>query len=183
MGRLRGLASRVKRKITGQKSVGDSFGQSQDTAFARLDYNADAAFQLIGASLAAFVVLKIFGPAILNGEPISQFDPDGKGTSAGAVVAAELFFTFALAFVILNVATSKNTEGNNYFGLAIGFTVMAGAFTVGDISLGSFNPAVTTALCITGKLAWADSWMHYLPQILGAVLAAFTFKGLNPDDK
>ena len=51
MGRLRGLASRVKRKITGQKSVGDSFGQSQDTAFARLDYNADAAFQLIGASL------------------------------------------------------------------------------------------------------------------------------------
>ena len=139
--------------------------------------------QLIGAGLAAFVVLKIFGPAILNGEPISQFDPDGKGTSAGAMVAAELFFTFALAFVILNVATSKNTEGNNYFGLAIGFTVMAGAFTVGGISLGSFNPAVTTALCITGKLAWADSWMHYLPQILGAVLAAFTFKGLNPDDK
>ncbi|MFT5686640.1 MAG: hypothetical protein ACI8RZ_007596 [Myxococcota bacterium] len=51
MGRLRGIASRVKRKIAGQKSVGEGFGPSQDMAFARLDANADAAFQLIGASL------------------------------------------------------------------------------------------------------------------------------------
>ena len=51
MGRLRGLASRVKRKITGHKMVGEDFGPAQDTAFARLDYNAEAAFQLAGASL------------------------------------------------------------------------------------------------------------------------------------
>ena len=136
--------------------------------------------QLIGAGLAALVVSKLFGPAVLEaGKEIERFTIE----NSGAVVAAELLFTFALVYVILNVATSKNTEGNSYFGLAIGCTVMAGAFTVGGISLGGFNPAVSTALCITGKLGWADSWMHYLPQFLGAVLAAFTFKGLNPDDR
>jgi hypothetical protein len=51
MGRLRGIASRVKRKIAGRKVVGDDFGPSQDMSFARLDANADAAFQLVGASL------------------------------------------------------------------------------------------------------------------------------------
>jgi aquaporin Z len=60
---------------------------------------------------------------------------------------------------------------------------MVGAFTVGSISLGGFNPAVSFGLCLVGKLAWADSWMHFLPQILGGVLAAFTFKALNPNDQ
>ncbi len=133
--------------------------------------------QLIGGSLAALVVLKLLDPAVDGDIERQTFD------NSLAVVASEFLYTFALAYVILNVATSKKTEGNSYFGLAIGFTVMAGAFTVGGISLGGFNPAVSTSLCITGKLGWADSWMHYLPQFLGGVLAAFTFKGLNPEDK
>ena len=44
---------------------------------------------------------------------------------------AGVLFTFALAFVVLNVATAKSTEGNSYFGFAIGFTVLAGAYAVG----------------------------------------------------
>jgi aquaporin Z len=136
--------------------------------------------QLLGASLAAFVVVKIFGPSVLEAGKSIDVHEFGK---SGAVVAAELLFTFALVYVILNVSTSKNTEGNHYFGLAIGSTVMVGAFTVGSISLGGFNPAVSFGLCLVGKLAWADSWMHFLPQILGGVLAAFTFKALNPNDQ
>jgi aquaporin Z len=136
--------------------------------------------QLIGASLAGLIVLKIFAPAVLDaGKGIERFTIE----HSGAAVAAELFYTFALAYVVLNVATTSKTEGNSYFGLAIGFTVAAGAFAVGAISLGGFNPAVSTALCITGKLGWADCWMHFLPQILGAVLAAFTFKALHPEDR
>src|SRR4029077_10061037 len=59
---------------------------------------------------------------------------------------AEFLFTFALAFVILNSATSKDTAGNSFYGLAIGITVMVGAFAVGGISGGAFNPAVAVGL-------------------------------------
>ena len=76
-------------------------------------------------------------------------------------LAAEFLYTFALAFVILNVATSEATEGNGYYGAAIAFVVLAGALTVDSISLASFNPAVTASLVIAGKMTLADSWMHF----------------------
>jgi aquaporin Z len=41
---------------------------------------------------------------------------------------AEFLFTFALVFVVLNTTTAKGTAGNSFYGLAIGFTVMTGAF-------------------------------------------------------
>ena len=63
---------------------------------------------------------------------------------------AEFLYTFALVFVILNVATSEATEGNGYYGVAIALVVLAGALTVGGISGGSFNPAVTGALFVSG---------------------------------
>jgi len=49
--RLKGLARRVKRRVGGPGPVGDSFGPAQDAAFARLDDNAEASFQIIGASV------------------------------------------------------------------------------------------------------------------------------------
>lgn len=91
-------------------------------------------------------------------------------------LAAEFLFTFALAFVILNVATSEATEGNGYYGAAIAFVVLAGALTVGDISLASFNPAVTASLVTAGKMTLADSWMHFAPQLAAGALAACAFK-------
>jgi Histidine kinase-, DNA gyrase B-, and HSP90-like ATPase/Major intrinsic protein len=64
------------------------------------------------------------------------------GHAAPAAAVAELVGTFALSYVMLNVATSKDQPGNGFFGLAIGFTVAAGAFAVGGISGGVFNPQV-----------------------------------------
>jgi aquaporin Z len=96
---------------------------------------------------------------------------------------AEFLFTFALVFVVLNAATAKGTSGNSFYGLAIGGTLLVGALTVGSISLGGFNPAVSLTLALTGKLAWADIWIHWLPQLLAAVAAAFTFKALLPEDR
>lgn len=93
----------------------------------------------------------------------------------GPALAAELMFTFALAYVILNVATSDSTEGNGYYGAAIAFVVLAGALTVGPISGASFNPAVTASLVSTGVLEAADSWVHIIPQLAGGVLAALVF--------
>ncbi len=91
-------------------------------------------------------------------------------------IGAEFLYTFALVFVILNVATSEATAGNGYYGAAIAFVVLAGALTVGGISGGSFNPAVTGALFISGVIEAADLWMHLVPQFVAGVVAVQAFK-------
>ena len=125
------------------------------------------ASQLIAAVSAAIVVENLLRPDELS--PVA-FE---LGTDA---VVAELLFTFALAYVILNVATTESTSGNGYYGAAIALVVLAGAITVGSISLASFNPAVTSALITSGKLSLADSWMHFVPQFVGAVMATYVYK-------
>ncbi len=55
---------------------------------------------------------------------------------------------------MLNVATAKGTSGNSFYGLAIGFTVLVGAFSVGNISGGAFNPAVATGISVLGLSSW-----------------------------
>ena len=91
-------------------------------------------------------------------------------------LGAEFLYTFALVFVILNVATSEATEGNGYYGAAISFVVLAGALTVGGISGGSFNPAVTGALFVSGVVEVADLWIHLVPQFIAGILAVQAFK-------
>ncbi len=91
-------------------------------------------------------------------------------------IGAEFLYTFALVFVILNVATSEATAGNGYYGAAIAFVVLAGALTVGGISGGSFNPAVTGALFISGVIEAADLWMHLVPQFVAGIVAVQAFK-------
>jgi aquaporin Z len=96
---------------------------------------------------------------------------------------AEFLFTFALAFVILNSATSKDTAGNSFYGLAIGMTVMAGALAVGGISGGAFNPAVALGLAVMKLVNFADIWIHIVAEIAAGIAAALTFKFLNPTDQ
>jgi aquaporin Z len=96
---------------------------------------------------------------------------------------AEFLFTFALAFVILNSATSKDTAGNSFYGLAIGMTVMAGAFAVGGISGGAFNPAVALGLAVMKLVNFADIWIHIVAELAAGIAAALTFKFLNPTDQ
>jgi aquaporin Z len=93
----------------------------------------------------------------------------------------EFLFTFALCTVVLNVATAKATSGNSFYGLAIGFIVLAGAYAVGSISGGAFNPAVAVGLCVMGIVKWADVWIHLVGQAAGAIAAALAFKALVRD--
>jgi aquaporin Z len=95
----------------------------------------------------------------------------------------EFLFTFALCYVVLNVATSKDTSGNSYFGLAIGMTVMTGAFAVGAISGGAFNPAVALGISFMGLLAWPSLWVLLAGTFLGGLAAAGVFVLCNPHDK
>jgi aquaporin Z len=130
--------------------------------------------QLVGASIAAGIGNWYFtnhcGPA-LSGKPMWQ------------ALVAEALFTFALAWVVLNVATSKDHPDNSFYGLAIGFTVLVGAVTVGGIGGGAFNPAVGLGISIAHIKAWGDIWLFLVGPLLGGAVAGVAFKALNPDDK
>ena len=133
--------------------------------------------QVFGAILAAGTVLLILG---------SPFAP-APAADAGlpAVLASEFVFTFALALVVLHVATADDTAGNDYYGLAIGFTVMVGAFAVGPVSGGAFNPAVGVGPIlidtIAGEGSLANLWIYLAAPFLGGAAAAMVFKVQSPD--
>ena len=105
------------------------------------------------------------------------------GDTEVAAAVAELLLTFALSYVMLNVATSKDQPGNGFFGLAIGFTVTAGAFAVGGISGGVFNPAVALGGATAGIFAWSTIWVYLVVQLGAGIAAGLTFLVLNPGDR
>ena len=132
-------------------------------------------FQFAGAAAAALIVLYIFK---IEG---SQFCiPDDGGTKA---IIAELLGTFALAYVVLNVATAKGTSGNSFYGLAIGGTVLAMALVFGPFLGAAFNPAVAVGLGIQKGFCWDKIWMYFVGNLGGAAVAAIVFSLNNPDDK
>ncbi|HZN76804.1 MAG TPA: aquaporin [Micromonosporaceae bacterium] len=104
------------------------------------------------------------------------------GGDLGAAFVAELVFTFALAYVVLNVATSKDHPNNSFYGLAIGFTVLAGAVAVGGVSGGAFNPAVGLGISVAGLADWSMIWIYLIATLAGGAAAAYAFRYLNPDD-
>ncbi|MEM9480461.1 MAG: aquaporin [Verrucomicrobiota bacterium] len=89
---------------------------------------------------------------------------------------AEFVFTFALAWVILNVAKAKALQGNQFYGLAIAAIVAGGAYTVGPVSGAAFNPAVAIALCGSGHLAWTQLWVFLVATFAGGIAAALVFR-------
>ncbi len=99
-----------------------------------------------------------------------------------AALIAELLFTFALVYVVLNVATSRDHPDNSFYGLAIGFTVAAGAFAVGGLSGGAFNPAVAIGAMIAGLFSWANIWIYLIAELVGGAAAAVVFHLLNRGD-
>jgi aquaporin Z len=120
--------------------------------------------QIVGAILASLSVMVIMG---------DTFAP-APGAEAGLVqvLLSEGLFTFALSLVVLNVAT----DDNQFYGLAIGFIVLAGAFAVGPVSGGVFNPAAGTGPILVDALAgdggFSQLWIYWVGPVLGAVAAA-----------
>ena len=137
----------------------------------------DAVLYMVAQIVAGLVAAAIVG--FLKGEvSVAPIQHDVVNS-----LIAEFLFTFALCFVVLNTATAKATEGNSYFGLAIGFTVMVGAFAVGGISGGAFNPAVAFGISSMGISAFADLWIYLVACFLGGAVAGWSFLALNPTDK
>src|SRR5437763_4087966 len=120
--------------------------------------------QLVGAVLAALLARAVSGAGHA-----------GAFASTWKMLVVEFVFTFALAYVVLNVATARGTEGNSFYGLAIGFTVAAGAFAVGGVSGGAFNPAVALGASVLGIFKWSHYWIYVLAPLLGGLAAAGAF--------
>ncbi len=149
----------------------------------------------IGASeIGPYIAAQIAGALVASGAVHfltgKAFAPEpGGGAGVVEVLLAEIIFTFALMLVVLNVATAKATEGNSYYGLAIGFTVTAGAFAVGPISGGAFNPAVGTGPILANVAMGAERaasdisnlWYYWAGPLAGAVLATTVFNMQNPE--
>jgi aquaporin Z len=132
----------------------------------------------IGSQIAAGIVAAIVALA-LKGDP-TVIPAEIKIFPA---LVAEFIGTFALAYVVLNVATAKGKAGNSNYGLAIGFTVMAMAFALGGISGGAFNPAVATGITVMHLEKSTNFWIYLIGNFSGGALAATVFKFINPEDK
>ena len=122
----------------------------------------------IAAALVAYVITgKTFAPA------------PAESTSALGALLVETLFTFALALVVLNSAVSAKTQGNSFYGLAIGFTIVVAAFAGGSISGGAFNPAVGTGPILVqvalGGGSLSHLWLYLVGPFLGGSLAAAVF--------
>lgn len=154
-------------------------------------YNPAVTLAVLMRGKCALSEVPIYLVAQIGGAAAAAFTAQflvGTGTAAETIdvnksLVAELLFTFALAYVVLNVATAKGTSGNSFYGLAIGFIVMAGAFSVGSISGGAFNPAVAIGAPLMGLMSWSNIWIHISADFAGGALAAIVFNMLNPDDR
>jgi aquaporin Z len=129
--------------------------------------------QITAGIVAAFVVLGLKGDPSVSARAIAVFP----------ALVAELVGTFALAYVVLNVATAKGTAGNSFYGLAIGFTVMTMAFALGPISGGAFNPAVAVGITVMHLAKVSNLWIYLAANFAAGALAAIAFKLINPEDK
>jgi aquaporin Z len=131
--------------------------------------------QVAGATAAAFAVkaLKtglVAKAAAMAGPMTPEILP---------ALLAEFLFTFALVWVVLNVATAKGTSGNSFYGAAIGLTVTAGAYAVGGVSGGVFNPAVAVGVSLMGIISWGSFWIYLVACFAGAIAAATAYKTVN----
>jgi aquaporin Z len=134
--------------------------------------------QVLGAVIAGLLASFIKGSAT-GGVPAGP--PSGTYPIVSQLLA-EFLFTFALVYVVLNSATAKGTAGNSFYGLAIGFTVVVGAFAVGGVSGGAFNPGVAVGVRVAGLADWMSIWVQLVADFAGGAAAALLFNTLKMGD-
>jgi len=131
--------------------------------------------QMLGGVLAGLSYFALFKKSF-NLEP-------GNGFGWWEACLVEVLYTFMLCFVVLNVAATKATEGNQYFGLAIGFVIVAGGYAGGGVSGGAFNPAVAFGIDTASAglgFGWSFAYLAY--ELVGAALAAGLYRVVHPEE-
>lgn len=127
--------------------------------------------QVAGAAVAAYLALYLTGAT----GTAMVIDPV-------KAVIVEFVFTFLLTFTVLNVATAKGTDGNSFYGWAIGMSVLVGAYSVAWISGAAFNPAVAVGASLMGFFSWANIWVYFVAELAAAIVAALIFKAAHPGE-
>jgi aquaporin Z len=133
--------------------------------------------QIIAGIAAGFSYFALFG------KPFNLAPAKGFGLVEAGM--CELLYTFMLCFVVLNVAVAKKNGAadNSYYGLAIGFVIVAGAYGAGAVSGGCFNPAVAIGIDVSSAqmgILWCAPYVVF--ELVGAALAAGLFKVVRPDE-
>ena len=128
------------------------------------EYVAYIVTQFVAAALSGLLVTAVGGK-----------ETAGATASIGKMLVVEFLFTFLLTYVVLNVATAKGTEGNSFYGLAIGFVIVVGAISVGWISGAAFNPAIALGATILGAFKWSHIWVYLLADFVGGAAGAGAF--------
>lgn len=133
------------------------------------------AVQLVAGILAGFSYYALCGKAF-------NLEPKAGWIEAGA---AEVLYTFMLCFVVLNVACSPLSGNcpNEFYGLAIGFVIIAGGYGAGAISMGCFNPAVAFGIDVSSAhmgLGWCFVYTAF--ELFGAALASGAHRFVRPKE-
>jgi aquaporin Z len=131
--------------------------------------------QCVAGAAAAIVYFGVKGEVFVP-------HPAGDGFVSTLV---EILFTFLLASVVLHVAATEKTEGNHYYGIAIGAVLMAAAFAGGPISGGVFNPALVIGPALVNIMNLASNLsnlaIYLVGPLTGGALAAVTHRYLSAE--
>lgn len=127
--------------------------------------------QVLGALMAAGIV------NVLK----ATFTTAAPAPDVAKALVVEILFTFAWTYVVLNTAPPTKSTGNSYSGLAIGCTLMAGAYAGGAISGGAYNPASAIGITLMGLSAPGAIWVFFVGNFVGGALAAVVCRFVNPD--
>eukprot|EP00029_Vermamoeba_vermiformis_P008841 TRINITY_DN4244_c0_g1_i1.p1 TRINITY_DN4244_c0_g1~~TRINITY_DN4244_c0_g1_i1.p1 ORF type:complete len:282 (-),score=75.14 TRINITY_DN4244_c0_g1_i1:151-996(-) len=135
--------------------------------------------QLLAGVIAAWICYGMFGVAwALPGPTLPPFWGPWRA------LVAEFFFTAALSHAVLHTGTRQ--DNNNFYGLAIGFVVLAGASAIGPISGGGMNPAVVTGFALVEALAGNSTepnakwfWLYWIAEMLGGAFAAGLYRAIH----
>lgn len=141
--------------------------------------------KLTGTEWVGYVVVQLAAAALagLAVRGVAGHEVHATVLNTWKMLVVEFVFTFALAYIVLNVATARGTEGNSFYGIAIGGIVLVGAFSVGAISGAAFNPAIALGACISGLLKWSNYWIYLVADLVGGIAGAAAFLLVEPGDK
>lgn len=142
------------------------------------------AAQLIGAILAALFTQVVQGAVIeeFAKAAVATAMKGGPAPKLSSIFIAEFAWTSVLAYVLLQVSTTKRAESPVVFGLIIGLTLTTGGIALASVSGGVVNPALFVALCILGVKNWSSILVFLGAQCLGALVAGELFRRTNPDE-
>jgi aquaporin Z len=126
--------------------------------------------QLLAGLLAALTFLILRGGSVAY--PLQP--------NVGPALLAEFFFTFALCFVFLTVATSRALAGNPFYGVTMGLVMLAGTFAVGSLSGGLLNPALAMGFVLMGLIGGGSLWIYVVATLAAAISAALIFRSVYP---